>query len=47
MIRIDLQSVVVLGASLAASFATALAIRHLDGGEPALAAAAPTREATR
>ncbi|QFU31278.1 MULTISPECIES: TIGR02281 family clan AA aspartic protease [Brevundimonas] len=40
MIRIDLQSVVVLGASLAASFATALAIRHLDGGAPALAAAA-------
>jgi aspartyl protease family protein len=43
MIRIDLQSVVVLGASLAASFATALAIRHLDGGEPALAAAQPER----
>lgn len=43
MIRIDLQSVVVLGASLAASFATALAIRHLDGGDPALAAAQPER----
>lgn len=38
MIRIELQSVVVLSVALAASFATALTIRHLDGGEAAMAA---------
>ncbi|NBB65696.1 TIGR02281 family clan AA aspartic protease [Pseudomonas sp. ODNR1LW] len=38
MIRIEFQSVVVLSVALAASFATALTIRHLDGGEAAMAA---------
>jgi aspartyl protease family protein len=38
MIRIDLQSVAVLSVALVASFATALTIRHLDGGEAAMAA---------
>jgi aspartyl protease family protein len=38
MIRIDLQSAAVLGVALVASFATALTIRHLDGGEAAMAA---------
>ena len=38
MIRIELQSVVVLSVALAASCATALTIRHLDGGEAAMAA---------
>ncbi|MBA4807757.1 TIGR02281 family clan AA aspartic protease [Brevundimonas sp.] len=40
MIRIDLQSAAVLSVALAASFATALTIRHLDGGQTALAATA-------
>ena len=38
MIRIDLQSVAVLSVALVASFATALTIRHLDGGDVAMAA---------
>jgi len=38
MIRIDLQSAAVLSVALVASFATALTIRHLDGGEAAMAA---------
>ncbi len=51
MIRIDLQSAATLSVALVASFATALTIRHLDGGDAAMAAtadmstvqAAPTR----
>ncbi len=40
MIRIDLQSAAVLSVALMASFATAFTIRHLDGGETAMAASA-------
>jgi aspartyl protease family protein len=40
MIRIDLQSAAVLSVALVASFATALTIRHLQGGEAAMAATA-------
>ncbi|GAW41200.1 hypothetical protein SH203_01604 [Brevundimonas sp. SH203] len=41
MIRIDLQSVIVFGVALTASFATALTIRHLEGDGAAQAATAP------
>ncbi|KAK0359621.1 hypothetical protein LTR94_030583, partial [Friedmanniomyces endolithicus] len=40
MIRIDLQSVAVLSVALAASFATAATLRHLDGSDAAMAATA-------
>ncbi|MDO9608361.1 MAG: TIGR02281 family clan AA aspartic protease [Brevundimonas sp.] len=40
MIRIDLQSAAVMSVALVASFATALTIRHLQGGEAAMAATA-------
>ena len=40
MICIDLQSAAVLSVALMASFATAFTIRHLDGGETAMAASA-------
>ena len=40
MIRIDLQSAAVLSVALLASFATALTIRNLDGGDTVMAATA-------
>ena len=41
MVRIDFQSVIVLGVALMASFGTALTIRHLEGDGAAQAATAP------
>jgi aspartyl protease family protein len=45
MLRLDFQSVIVLGVAMVASFSTALVIRQFDGGGAAIAAPAAVVEA--